>query len=105
MTGTRPEQRACMSRSVGDRPWDARWAVTGALEDHDERDPVLKGELGQPEALGVAAEPIVPASDGEVLGADHHRPAVDLADPATMASAGTVPTRVPSSRKVPGSRR
>ena len=51
----------------------------GALEHHHQRDSVADRELGDPVALGVAARPDAAGQGGEVLGADHHRHAVDLA--------------------------
>ena len=77
-SGTRPEQRACASRSVGVRRVRAPvGAEARTLEHHHERHPVGDRDLGDPVALRVARLADGARLHGEVLGRDHHRTAVD----------------------------
>ena len=78
-SGTRPEQRAWATMSVG-----VAGAVpapvgpeAGAFEHHDQRDAVGDRDLGDPVALRVRRRADRAGLHREVLGRDHHRTAVD----------------------------
>ncbi len=53
--------------------------VTGALEQHHERHPLLLGQLGEPVPFGTGRQSDRATHHGEVLGTDQHRATVDRA--------------------------
>ena len=73
-----PTRAAGLDQQVGGGPAPAGLApMAGALEQHDQRDALGQGQLGDAPALRVAAETDRAAERGEVLGADHDRTPVD----------------------------
>jgi len=68
--------RNLFARQLFHHRWASREDRTLAAQDH-QRNPVAQCQLRQPIALRVAAGPDTACQSGEVLGADHHRGAVD----------------------------
>ena len=69
-----------VARASATRIAGHRWPMTGALEEHHQRDAFPAGDVGDTPAFAAGCRPDRPSERREILGADGNRAAVDATD-------------------------